>query len=92
VTDVKINFETALVQAQRCARLVDVMKRQGARRGRRVQTAALAAALAEVEQLGAEVCAGGWTPDERIEELTRRFDQVSALLLEEITPCGPKPC
>jgi hypothetical protein len=85
--------EAELVQAaQRCARMVDVLKQRGARRGRRAQLVALAAALAEVQQLGAEVCAGGWTPDERIVELTRKFDLVSAKLLEEIKPCHEKTC
>ena len=84
------DIETVLVKAaQQCARLVDVMKRQGARRGRRAETAALAAELAEVQRLGALVCAGGWTPDVEIVDLTRRFDRVSDRLLEEIS-CGDK--
>lgn len=54
--------------------------------------AALAAELAEVQRLGALVCAVGWTPDVEIVDLTRRFDRVAAALLEETIPCGPKPC
>jgi hypothetical protein len=93
MTDKTDDLETVLVQAaQQCARLVGVMKQRGARRGRRAQTAALAGKLAEVQRLGALVCAGGWVADEEIEKLTQRFSQVSALLLEEINPCAEKAC
>ena len=87
------DIEAVLVEAaQRCARMVDVLKRQGPLRGRRTETAALAADLAELLHLGAEVCAGGWTPDVEIVDLTRRFDRVSVKLLEEIKPCHEKAC
>jgi hypothetical protein len=85
--------EAQLVEsAMQCARLVGVLKQQGARRGRRAQTAALAAELAEVQRLGALVCAGGWVADEEIQKLTQRFSQVSILLFEEIKPCHEKTC
>ncbi len=85
--------EAELVQAaQRCARMVDVLKQRGARRGRRAETAALVCAMAALQPLGAEVCAGGWVADGRIKELTRQFNAVATMLLEEITPCAPKPC
>ena len=80
------DVETELVDAMRhCARLAVVMTRQGVRRG--AQTAALAAELGEIHQLGTELCAGGWTPDVEIRALTRRVGRVSDLMLEEIS-CG----
>jgi hypothetical protein len=87
------DIEAVLVAAaQRCARMVDVLKRQGALRGRRAETAALAADLADLLHLGAEVCAGGWVADEQIAALTAHFDRVAAALLEEIKPCHEKTC
>lgn len=77
--------ETELVNAaRRCARLVDVMKRQGARRGRRAETVALVSDLVEVRRLAALVCAG----DAHLVDLARRFDRVAARLLEEIDCTG----
>jgi hypothetical protein len=84
------DIETVLVDAMRhCSRLMGVMKQRGVRRG--AETATLAAELGEIHRLGTELCERDWTPDTEIRDLTRRVEWVSAKLLEEITPCDPKP-
>jgi hypothetical protein len=89
-SDKKNSEATLVAAAEQCARLVSVLKRNGARHNL-ARLGELVAELEEVQRLAAQVCAPDWVADEQMVKLTLRFDRVSAMLFEEINSCNPKP-
>jgi hypothetical protein len=81
--------ESLVAAAERCARLVDVLRQNGARHDRPLLQQ-LATELASVYRDSAEICSDRPVTDEEIAALTERFEKITRMLFAAVNPSAPR--